>query len=185
MKIIGGIYKGIKLYPFPGKEIRPTPAIIREAIFNIVAERIVGQNFLDLFSGTGAMGIEAISRGAGCVTFVDIDKNAISLIKKNLNKINIGNNAINIIKNDYFQAIKLLNLQNKVFDIIFFDPPYDKDFFLKVLQLIDENPILKELGIIIVQHPSKMRIENKFNKLSLIKENKYGNSKISVFIKNN
>ena len=82
MRVIAGIYKGFKLQSFSGKEIRPTPGRIREAIFDIISAEIVGAEFLDLFAGTGAVGIEAISRGAKNVNFVDIENKAITLIKE-------------------------------------------------------------------------------------------------------
>lgn len=185
MRIIAGIFKGFKLQSFSGKNIRPTPSRIREAVFDIVGNQVVGVDFLDLFSGTGAVGIEAMSRGAKRVTFVDIDQKATNIIKNNLIKVKHSSCETNIIRRDFVQAIKLLNLKNNTFDIIFLDPPYNSNYFLKTLQLIDQNPICKEGGIIIVQHPINTNIGSEFKNLLLIKERKYGSSKISIYIKNN
>ena len=180
MRVIAGIYKGFKLQSFPGKEIRPTPGRIREAIFDIISAEIVGAEFLDLFAGTGAVGIEAISRGAKNVTFVEIDNKAIALIKRNLQKIS-KDNLFTIIKSDYLRAIRFLNVKQKRFDIVFLDPPYNKNYFLKTLHEIDRNVIIKEGGLIIVQHPADLVVKYDFENIFYFKEKKYGNSKITIF----
>ena len=182
MRIIAGYYKGYKLQTFQGSDIRPTPDRVREAIFDVIGVKIVGAEFLDLFSGTGAMGIEAISRGAQGATFVEIDKQAIALIKENLKKIK-QNEIINIIKMDCLQALKLLNLNKKKFDIIFLDPPYCKDCISIILQKIDNSNILLEGALIIIQHPVRKKIKEDFKKFSLFKGKKYGNTRITILKK--
>lgn len=183
MRIIAGAYKGFRLQSFSGKEIRPTSDKIREAIFDIIGSKIVGAEFLDLFAGTGAMGIEAISRGAKEVTFVEIDRKAIAIIKLNLNKI-YQNTYSNILRNDYLQAIKLLSLNQKIFDIIFIDPPYNKKYLSKALQEIDKSTIIKKESLIIVQHPIQTEVKEDFTNIFCCKEKKYGSSKITIFSNN-
>ena len=180
MKIIAGIYKGFKLQSVPGIEIRPTPARIREAIFDIISAEIVGAEFLDLFAGTGAVGIEAISRGAKNVTFVEIENKAITLIKRNLQKI-YKDNLFTIIKSDYLRAIRFLNIKQKKFDIAFLDPPYNKNYFFKTLLEIDRSTIIKEGGLVIVQHPAQLIVKYKFRNMFCFKEKKYGGSRITIF----
>jgi len=109
MRIIAGTYKGFRLNAFPGNDIRPTPSKIREAIFDLIGPKVLESDFLDLFAGTGAVGIEALSRGAKSVTFVDLNQKAINLIKNNLKKI-YQNDFSQVIKNNYIQAIRLFNL---------------------------------------------------------------------------
>lgn len=180
MKIIAGIYRGLKLRSLPGKEIRPTPGRIREAIFDIISNKIVGAEFLDLFSGTGAVGIEAISRGAKKVTFVEIDVRAVNLIKENL-KIIYKDSLPTIIRNNSLQAIKSLNINQIKFDIVFLDPPYFKNYYLKTLQEIDKSTIINEGGLIIVQHSTNVEVKSDFKNIFFLKERKYGNSKITIF----
>lgn len=180
MRIIAGIYKGAKLQSLPGKKIRPTPSRIREAIFDIISDKIVGAEFLDLFSGTGAVGIEAISRGAKNVTLVEIDARAVSLIKKNLKKIHKAD-LPTIIKNNSLQAIKYLNTNQIKFDIVFLDPPYFKNIYLKILQEIDKSTVINEGGLIIVQHSTDAKVNYDFKNIIFLKERKYGKSKITIF----
>lgn len=182
MRIIAGLYKGCRLQTFTGNDIRPTPGKVREAIFDIIGVRIVGAEFLDLFAGTGAMGIEAISRGAKGVTFVEIDRKSIALIKNNLTKIK-KNEVSNIIKTDYRQALKLFNLNQKSFNIIFLDPPYHKNYISIVLQEVDISNILPEGSLIIVQHPTPIEVKGDFKNLLPIKEKKYGSTKITILKK--
>lgn len=180
MRVIAGTYKGFKLQSFPGKEIRPTPDRIREAVFDIISAEIVGAEFLDLFAGTGAVGIEAISRGAKNVIFVEIDDKAIALIKRNLQKI-CKDDLFTIIKSDYLRAIRFFHIKQKKFDIVFLDPPYHKDYFSKTLHEIDRSMIIKEGGLIIVQHPADLLVKYDFENMFCFKEKKYGNSKITIF----
>ncbi len=179
MKIIAGLYKGLRLKSFPGKDIRPTPGKVREAVFDILGSKVIVSDFLDLFAGTGAIGIEALSRGAKRATFVEINGKAIDLIKANLNKFNY-NDFSDIIKNDYLQAIKMLSFQQRKFDIIFLDPPYNKNYTQKSLQEIEQSPIFKKNSIVVVQHQIYDDIQINFQKLSCLKEKRYSRSRITV-----
>ncbi|VAX25946.1 16S rRNA (guanine(966)-N(2))-methyltransferase [hydrothermal vent metagenome] len=124
MRIIGGSFKGTVLYG-PGKNaaIRPTSDKVREALFNIIGSRIVGASFLDLFGGTGAVGFEALSRGAAEVTIVEAG--SIDLIRKNTVKLKIpASGQLQVIKNDVFKALKVMEKRGEMFDFIFADPPW-------------------------------------------------------------
>jgi len=180
MRIIAGLYKGLALQSFPGKSIRPTPSKVREAVFDILAFKVLESDFLDLFAGTGAIGIEALSRGAKKVTFVEINRHATDLIKSNLIKIN-QNDFSNIINNNYMHSLKMLNFQQKKFDIIFLDPPYYKNIAQKTLYEIERNYILKRDSIIVAQHQINEDVQGSFKKLSCLKEKRYGKSKITLF----
>lgn len=180
MRIIAGKYRGFTLKTIPGKLIRPTPSKVREAIFDIISFRVVDSDFLDLFAGTGAIGIEAISRGAKSVTFVERNKNVIELINTNLT--NIGEKKVStIIKNDYTYSIKFLNEQQKKYDIIFLDPPYNKDLLQKTLNEIDKSSLLKNNSIIIAQYQIHEKIQNDFSVIQSIKEKRYGKTKVTIF----
>ena len=184
LKIIAGKFKGFKLKNFDSVKIRPTPGKVREAVFDILGSDTLSSNFLDLFAGTGAVGIEALSRGAQSVTFVDRDKQAIGLIKNNLKKINSTDFSY-IIKSNYLNAFEKMETDQKRYGIIFIDPPYKKDFALKVMIKIDKYHIAKRNSIIVLQHHVDEKIENNFKNMALIKEKKYGNTSISIYIYKN
>ncbi len=154
MRVIAGKYRGKVLAEFKGREIRPTADRAKEALFNILQLKTPDSDFLDLYAGTGSIGIEAISRGARSVKFVDSDKKSVELIKKNL--ASIGENA------DVFftDALSFVKTFNGKFDIIFLDPPY-KDEAYSVLNLIAENKLLKDGGVVVYEHNSDEKIEPK------------------------
>lgn len=180
MRIIAGKYRGFTLNTIPGKLIRPTPSKVREAIFDIIGFKVVDSDFLDLFAGTGAIGIEAISRGAKSVTFVERNRNAIELINTNLTKIGEKETAT-IVKNDYIYSLKFLNEQQKKYDIIFLDPPYNKDLLQKTLNEIDRSSLLKNNSIIIAQYQIHEKMQNNFSRIQTIKEKRYGKTKVTIF----
>ncbi len=180
MRIISGIYKGFKLKEFSGMDIRPTPSMVRESLFDMFAAKIVDSEFLDLFAGTGAIGIEALSRGAKSVTFVDHHPKAIQLVKENLSKIRHHDDSI-VLQKDYLKAMNHLDLQQSKFDIIFLDPPYQKDYISKSLHTIDGSKILKNNGFVVVQHPYELELKNNLNNIYFLKEKRYGKSRITVF----
>ncbi|MFW6130926.1 MAG: 16S rRNA (guanine(966)-N(2))-methyltransferase RsmD [Atribacterota bacterium] len=180
MKIVAGMYKGFRLNTFKGREIRPTPSKVREAVFDMLGSSVIESDFLDLFAGTGAIGIEAFSRGAKKVTFVEINQRAIGLIKENLLKI-YHDDFSNIIKNDFHKALERLSEQQRKYDIIFLDPPYKKNYLLKALLDIDQSRIFKKKSIIMLQHHTDEKVQGDFDKLEFMKGKKYGKSAITVF----
>lgn len=142
MRIVGGKYKGRTLLNFRGEEIRPTSDNARESLFNILGD-ISGQNFLDLFCGTGAVGIEALSRGAN-VTFNDVSNDSVALTRANLQKIGARANVTSL------DAISFIKSTKKKFDIIFLDPPYKSEFIKELLDKISE--ILVDDGKVIFEN---------------------------------
>ena len=153
MRIIAGQFKGKKLKTFLGDNIRPTSDRARESLFNILMPRLLNCSFLDLCAGTGAVGIEAISRNAKMVEFVDIDKESAKIAEFNLKSIG-QNTRVNLC-----DAKRYLISTTKKFDIIFYDPPYESNDFDEVMSLVFKNKILNENGIFIYEHkvdrPSK------------------------------
>ena len=167
MRIISGKHKGRKLNTFDGLDIRPTSDMARESLFNIIGADVLGCDFLDLFAGSGAVGIESLSRGANSVIFVDKSSESLKLVRKNLDLIK--ENA-KIIKDD---SISFLAKQTKPFDIIFCDPPYNFEDMEKVFNLILQNKLIKENGLIVYEH-SKDRESKIFDGFVLEKSRKYG-----------
>ncbi|WP_250278392.1 16S rRNA (guanine(966)-N(2))-methyltransferase RsmD [[Clostridium] colinum] len=150
MRVISGSARGLKLKSPQGLNTRPTTDRIKESLFNIIAPYLYDCSFLDLFSGSGAIGIEALSRGAKDASFVDSDKDSINLIKQNISlaKFEKKSTIYNLTALD---AINKFSINNKKFDIIFLDPPYDKGLLLPVLKKIEDNEILKNDGFIICE----------------------------------
>src|SRR5689334_11571765 len=128
MRVIAGIYKGRRLKTLEGSALRPTSDRMRETLFNILAPRIEGARLLDLCAGSGAIGIEALSRGAAHVTFVEASRKAASVISENLRHCGIRENY-RFIARDALAALKYAARDNQQFDIIYFDPPYDSDLY--------------------------------------------------------
>lgn len=146
MRIIAGRFRGKKLIEFKGDDIRPTSDRARESLFNILYDKVIDCSFLDLFCGTGAVGIEAISRGAKIVSFVDEAKESIEITKTNLKSIKCEGN---IITKDALNFVKEIK---EKYDIIFMDPPYSFDKIEDILKVIKERSLLKGNGIVIYEH---------------------------------
>lgn len=151
MRVISGNAKGIKLNTLEGINTRPTLDRVKEALFNIIQFDIKDTNILDLFSGSGSLGIEALSRGAKQVVFCDNALNSIKILQKNIKKTKFEDRA-KIINKDYIKALE--ELENK-FDIIFLDPPYKTNYSLKALSKILELNLLTKNGTIIIETNEK------------------------------
>ncbi len=150
MRIISGEKRGFKLKAPQGQNTRPTTDRIKESLFNILAPNLYGCTFLDLFSGSGGIGIEALSRGAESAVFVDRAKEAIDVINYNLEKTNYNKKAL-VIKQNFGPALKKIADMGLKFDIIFMDPPYYCDFIENILDEIKFLGILNNKGIIVVE----------------------------------
>ena len=148
MRVVAGTAKGATLFSPRGTKIRPTSDYVKENLFNIIGDDVRGAAFLDLFAGTGAIGIEALSRGAVAATFVDISRVSVDLTKKNLGKVRLSEKS-RVIQADVLAAVKRLSGQK--YDIIFLDPPYFDGFVEKTLEEIHRAAILADGGCIIVE----------------------------------
>src|SRR5229473_7004975 len=129
MRIISGKYRGRKLKSPPSLQTRPTSDRLRETLFNILTSRIEGARFLDLCAGSGAVGIEALSRGAAHVTFVDRSRQMYALIETNLKALDVSDDEIQVVSREALEFLRRRATKEAVaFDIIFFDPPYSMDY---------------------------------------------------------
>lgn len=167
MRIIAGKHKGLNLFTFEAENIRPTADRVREGIFNKLQFVIKDAKVLDLFGGTGAMGIEFLSRGAEEVIVCDNNQKSVNLIKQNYAK---AKETPNLIVKDYLEALK--SLKGKKFDIIFLDPPFATGFGENAIKKINEYNLLEEDGIIVFEHS----IEKEYisDKYEIIDNKKYG-----------
>ncbi len=173
MRIISGKYRGMNLAEFKGENIRPTADRVKESLFNILAGKIVGARVLDLFCGSGNLGIESISRGADFVHFNDISKDSISLLKKNLSRLKDNNFSVTV--QDYSLCLSRV----KGFDLIFIDPPYAKDFGNGALKIIGENNLLNQNGIAVLERDRSFTGE--IAGLGVYDERKYGRVYLTFF----
>ncbi|MDO4500025.1 MAG: 16S rRNA (guanine(966)-N(2))-methyltransferase RsmD [Erysipelotrichaceae bacterium] len=179
MRIIAGKYRRINLNTLDSLDTRPTKDMVKEALFSSLND-VEDKDFLDLFSGSGAIGIEAISRGAKRVVFNDLNREAVKIIKSNLNKIKEEDEVFNLS-----YEVCLNRLKDANFDIIFLDPPYKFADFDKIFDLINENNVLKKGGILVFEIKKDSVVKEKYNNLSLYKEKKYGISKLLYFREEN
>lgn len=179
MRIIGGEYRSRLIAMPKGVKIRPTQDKVRQAIFNILGD-VTGKRCADLFAGTGAFGIEAISRGASGVTFVENSFQCARTIKSNLGSLKIPESRYEIVRADALKALPGLAAGGKKYDIIFLDPPYYKDMAKKCLINIDSYDILAQFGSVIIEHFKKDVLPDDLNTLILYQQRKYGDTLISI-----
>ncbi len=177
MRVITGSARGMTLRTLEGDNVRPTTDKVKEAIFSAIQFEIEGRRILDLFAGSGQLGIEALSRGAANATFVDADKNAIRIIKENLAKTKLDSLS-SVAQTD---SIAFLTMTDKVFDIAFLDPPYGNGLLQKALSKISEH--IAEGGMVICEHPFKEELEDNYGGLVRQKEYKYSKTAVTVYRK--
>ena len=183
MRIIAGRYRGRRLKSPPSLQTRPTSDRLRETLFNILARRIEGARFLDLCAGSGAVGIEALSRGAAHVTFVDRSRKMYALIQTNLKSLAVNDDEIEVVSRE---ALEFLRRHAKkeagAFDIIYFDPPYAMDYE-EVLDYVGEHAtrMLVDGGVMIVEHHRKKDLKEEFGALKHYRLLKQGDSNLSFY----
>lgn len=176
MRVITGEKKGRKLRAPEGNISRPTSENVKEAIFNIIQFQIEGKSFLDLFAGSGQIGIEALSRGASEVIFVEENKRAAEVIKENLEKCGL---KAEVFRENAFNFLS----RSKSFDIIYLDPPYMTNFIEKSIEMIGNLDKLNEDGIIICESSKNMNIKFDEKKYMLSTQKRYGSRIISILKK--
>ncbi len=177
MRIIGGTYRSRVLSGFDGEDVRPTADRTREALFNILSMQVRGARVLDLFAGSGAVGIEALSRGAREVVLNDAAKESLALIKKNLASLKIPlGEQVSLIGSDYLTC---LATQRGTFDIIFIDPPYRKEFGVPALHTIAERGLLSEKGVAVYERDEPFTGE--IDGLEQYDERRYGKAYLTFF----
>ncbi|MEK6598754.1 MAG: 16S rRNA (guanine(966)-N(2))-methyltransferase RsmD [Deltaproteobacteria bacterium] len=180
MRIVGGTARGKRLVSFRGMSIRPTTDKVREAIFNILSQPFSFKTVLDLFAGTGAMGIEALSRGAETAAFVDNDPKAVKIIKKNLELCRFTGRT-KIINMDVQSALAFANKKRESFDLIFIDPPYLMSLTGIVLNYIADKRLLNADGLIVAESSKRMIWDGEVKGLELFDRRRYGDTVVSFY----
>ena len=170
MRIISGKARGTKLYTLEGETTRPTLDRVKESLFNIIQEKIVGSSFLDVFSGSGAIGLEAASRGAKEVILCEKDKNAIKVIKKNIEKTHL---EVTLYETSFENMLEKIN---EKFDIIYIDPPYKTNLVYETVNKLINLDLLKTDSLIIVETDEEERVEQALKNLNvnIVNKRKYG-----------
>lgn len=153
---------------------------MKESLFNIIAEYIDGADVLDLFAGTGSLGIEALSRGADSVIFVDKSTECFSIISENLVRTKLLDRA-SICTGEVISVLEKLSHKSAKFDIVFMDPPYNKNFIAGILKIITKNGIINKDGIIIAEHDVDDIVPEEVGKLILVRNQKYGDTILSFY----
>jgi len=178
MRIISGSLKGRKLVAVKGIPLRPTSDRVKESLFNILGEEFSGKAVLDLFAGTGNLGIEALSRGAKRVTFVEKDREACRLIKRNLLACHMEGRSEILLK-EADRGIKLLKARRECFDLILVDPPYEKGLVCQTVEMLGTMKIYHENSILVIEHNRREPLPDLSGAWNLIRQRKIGDTLLS------
>ncbi len=167
-------------------EIRPTQDLVRKAVFDVLGHRLSEIDFLDLFAGSGAVGLEAISLGAKKVIFVERDPNCVKVIEDNLARLNVRpfedkDYSYDIINLDVFVALRRLGENKKKFSIIFLDAPYDAELSKKALKSVIDHDIVHANSTIVVQHDAREILPSKEGRFSVVRAKRYGKTKLTMY----
>ena len=185
MRIAGGTYSGRLIQAPKGPGIRPTLDQVRQALFNLLGERVAGAKVLDLFSGSGALGIEALSRGAAHVTFVDRSGFCVRAIAENLKSIGVEPSRCQVIRSEAVAAIR--RLEGRSFDGVLLDPPYGADLAIKSLNALSRYAIVASSGWVVAEHDKRDSLppltEGKEARLVLQRQERYGDTVLSIYEK--
>lgn len=175
MRVTGGEHRSRIIKMVPDKETRETSDKIRESVFNVLGDKIINAQVLDLFAGSGAYGIDALSRNAKICMFSDTKLSAVKTIQQNISLLSLKEKSI-VLKNDYLNIIKLNINKKQKFDIIFLDPPYDKYNYEELINL--SKGILNDDGIVVLEILNNTIIKEELINLKIYKTKKYGSKKI-------
>jgi 16S rRNA (guanine966-N2)-methyltransferase len=178
LRVIAGEYKGRKLLAPKGLSCRPTLDRVKESIFNVLGADIIDRNVLDLFCGSGSLGIEALSRGAATVAFIDFDKEALEITRRNLSTLGLEKKATCILAD----VMKIGGrIREAKFDLIFIDPPYENQYGSQIIKLLLDYAILAEAGLLVLEHSRHEEIV--YEPLKLLKQLKFGQTEVDFYFR--
>ncbi|MFH1310686.1 MAG: 16S rRNA (guanine(966)-N(2))-methyltransferase RsmD [Candidatus Omnitrophota bacterium] len=182
MRIIGGEHKGRKIKQPKLCTVRPTKDRVREAVFSIIAAKLPNSKVLDLFAGSGAYGLEALSRGSKSAVFIEKNKKTVEVLRENIQMLKLEGDAT-VLPLDIKEGLELLSRNQQIFDIIICDPPYNRGLVKKTLIMISHYDILSHSGLMIMEHHRDEGIPQSEGNVFVCKQKSYGNILISVFQK--
>jgi 16S rRNA (guanine966-N2)-methyltransferase len=177
MRIIAGKYKGRQLLNFKETHIRPMSDRVKESVFNILRDEIDGARILDLFSGTGSIALEALSRGASQATLVEKSSKSLDIIRKNIESLNIQN--VRLIQSDVLKYLR--NYEGTEIDVVFIDPPFTEKMGHQVLQIIKDSAVLGTQTIVLIETSAHERIDDVYGNLKRFDTRSFGDKIISFF----
>ena len=177
MRIITGKVRGLQLTVPKNMDVRPTADRVKESLFNIIGSKIIGAKVLDLFAGTGNLGLESWSRGAAAITFIDESKESLRLVNSNINKCR-AQEACTVVKGNAVNVAARFAGQGERFDIAFCDPPYNKGWIEQIISLFPDNAFLKDGGYLIVERSAHNELPPLPTCLENVREQKYGETYI-------
>lgn len=180
MRVIGGNARGRRLKVPKGQSMRPTAARVKEALFNILPHDLSGTRVLDLFAGTGNLTIEALSRGAAAAILVDSSFESGKAIRENLRRLHLTDRTKVWIM-PATRALRLLARHGDTFDMIFLDPPYDRQWMDRTLPIIAREKLLRGSGVVIAEHSIRENVEAHYDSLALHDQRRYGGTLVSFF----
>ncbi|WP_391208362.1 16S rRNA (guanine(966)-N(2))-methyltransferase RsmD [Psychrobacillus sp. L4] len=182
MRVISGSRKGLPLKAVPGTNTRPTTDKVKESIFNMIGPYFDGGIAVDLFAGSGSLGIEAMSRGIDTCVFIEKDQKALQTIIENLKKCRLEESS-ELYKIDASRAIKAFEKRELSIDLLFVDPPYNKILFYDLAKKIVETGCMNDTGIIVCEHDKTVDLETDLGTFTLVKREIYGSTIISIYRK--
>lgn len=180
MRIISGQFRGRKLHAFKGKDVRPTTDKVRESVFNILAGRSVNATVLDLFSGTGALGIEALSRGAKTAVFVDTNARSLAILQKNIHLCDLGH-CTRTIRWDIAKNLHCLKPYAGSFNLIFLDPPYKKGLVVLSMRHLIHSRCLANDALLVAEHEAQIQPAVDTSHYTCIDTRRYGQTGLSLY----
>ena len=182
MRIVAGVYGSRRIRALKGSRVRPTTDAVKEALFAILRTRVHDARTLDLFAGSGNLGIEALSRGAQHATFVDNSSASIRTVRQNLAELDVPKTQTRLIRADASTAIADLAIQHATFDLIFLDPPYDSTLAHESLQSLGlTGSLLSHEATIVVEHDPSLSIADFYGILTRVRVERYGNTSVSLY----
>jgi len=180
MRIIGGSHRGRKLVPWEESGIRPMRDFVRSALFNILTDFVPGATFLDLFCGTGSVGIEALSRGAQHAVFVDRSKAACAIVRRNLDALDLLGRG-EVIEGDCTWVIRDLGRRARRFDILFLGPPYYNELVPEALEALADGKILAEDAVVVAEVHKKEVAASRYGTIQKVDERRYGDNRLLFY----
>ncbi len=180
MRIIAGIFRSRTIKAPRGDEVRPTSDRVRESLFSILADEIEGSSVLDLFAGAGTLGIEAVSRGASLVTFVEVSSKVARVLKANLASLGVEDRAV-VFERDVFEALKELSRRGARFGVVFMDPPYSEGIAGRAMEALAESGVVQEGGTVVAEHESGGPLLEKYGALDLSRRARFGETALSFY----
>lgn len=181
MRVISGKFKGRNLVSFQAPHIRPTTDRVKESLFNKLIHEVSEAQVLDLFAGTGNLGIEALSRGAAAVTFVELSTKSLSILKRNLHLLGLtGSVQVRLFKQDVLRFIK--RWKGTPFDLVLVDPPFTEQIAHEVMEAISVSSLLREGGIVVIESGQHEQIEDSYPPYILLDRRSFGDKLLSFFV---